>query len=39
VTSASAHALSGAATKVICFSLAAVIFFFVSMLLSTGIHP
>ena len=35
----STHALFGVATKVVCFSLVAAVFIFVSMLLSTGLHP
>ena len=34
----SAHVLFGVATKVVCFSLVAAVFVFVSMLLLTGLH-
>jgi hypothetical protein len=34
-----AHAVFGVATKVVCFSLVAAVFIFVSMLLLTGLHP
>jgi len=36
---ASAHARSDLVTKLIYFSLVAVVFTFVSMLLLTGLHP
>jgi hypothetical protein len=35
----SAHAHPGLAIKVLYFSLGATVFVFVSMLLSTGLHP
>ena len=35
----SAHALPGVITKIFYFSLAAIVFVFVSMLLLTGLHP
>jgi len=39
VTPASAQLVFGVTTKVVCFSLVAAIFIFVSMLFSTGLHP
>jgi hypothetical protein len=35
----SMHALFGVATKVVFFSLAAAVFIFVTVLLSTDLHP